>query len=372
MYIECGRFDRQTQPAMSLVEMKTHWYERLTIPVRQKDNEITFSLYKTGAIHAELLGQLTLNVITDLIEPDFPQNKWYQFKLDNRNTCNVLLSFRKLDADMPEYSSPLLQQAMIMAQFDAQERGEKLNIDYAAMNEQDKLVFLARVLEGPLNQMRTVGGWQELYFSAVETRPGHWEWCFWNSKHDCYAGKPSKGSLKFMGISLVLSDKKDRHQFYVKYNDTTGVHHLFFKRVDRDRDIWSDGLYEFIERLRDAINKVPQNKMQTQINRLQAKQKKKKKDGPEGAAPKERVVALNDMQNERRLVNPLKQSTEKREPKPKDVSNLFEKILDNNYEYVSEDEDEEEDGDVQESADKNESEDKKESTGQLLDSLINS
>lgn len=32
---------------------------------------------------------------------------------------------------------------------------------------------------------------------------------------------------------------------------------MFFKRVDRDRNLWSDGLYEFIEKLREYLEKNP-------------------------------------------------------------------------------------------------------------------
>jgi hypothetical protein len=33
----------------------------------------------------------------------------------------------------------------------------------------------------------------------------------------------------------------------------SGTVDLFLSRVDRDRDIWSDGLYEFIERVRFVV-----------------------------------------------------------------------------------------------------------------------
>ena len=61
-----------------------------------------------------------------------------------------------------------------------------------------------------------------------------------------------------MAISLVLPDKYDRHCFYLRYHDMMGVHDLFFKRVDRDRNLWSDGLFEFIEKLREYLEKHPE------------------------------------------------------------------------------------------------------------------
>lgn len=59
-----------------------------------------------------------------------------------------------------------------------------------------------------------------------------------------------------MAISLVLPDKYDRNTFYVRYHNHQGVHDLFFRRVDRDRNLWSDGLYEFIEKLREYLEKA--------------------------------------------------------------------------------------------------------------------
>ena len=76
----------------------------------------------------------------------------------------------------------------------------------------------------------------------------------------CYcmqAGEKKKGGYSFLAISLVLPDKYDRNTFYVRYHNYQGVHDLFFRRVDRDRNLWSNGLYEFIERLREYLEKSP-------------------------------------------------------------------------------------------------------------------
>ena len=71
------------------------------------------------------------------------------------------------------------------------------------------------------------------------------------------SGAKKKGGYSFLAISLVLPDKYDRNTFYVRYHNHQGVHDLFFRRVDRDRNLWSDGLYEFIERLREYLEKSP-------------------------------------------------------------------------------------------------------------------
>lgn len=71
------------------------------------------------------------------------------------------------------------------------------------------------------------------------------------------SGAKKKGGYSFLAISLVLPDKYDRNTFYVRYHNHQGVHDLFFRRVDRDRNLWSDGLYEFIEKLREYLEKSP-------------------------------------------------------------------------------------------------------------------
>lgn len=50
-------------------------------------------------------------------------------------------------------------------------------------------------------------------------------------------------------MSIVVPDKSDREIIYIKYHDLYGAHDLFFKTIDVERDIWSEALYEFIERV---------------------------------------------------------------------------------------------------------------------------
>lgn len=50
-------------------------------------------------------------------------------------------------------------------------------------------------------------------------------------------------------MSVVIPDKTDRDQIYIKYHDLYGIHDLFFRAVEVDRDIWTEAIYEFIERV---------------------------------------------------------------------------------------------------------------------------
>lgn len=56
-----------------------------------------------------------------------------------------------------------------------------------------------------------------------------------------------------------MPDDSNKSHFYVKYHDKSGVYDLVFKRVDRNRDIWTQGLIEFITRQRELISKESLN-----------------------------------------------------------------------------------------------------------------
>lgn len=82
--------------------------------------------------------------------------------------------------------SPLIHQALLHAQYEAESRGEPLKIDINNMSDLQRLRFFSKVLEGPLKLMSSVGGsWIPLYFKATERRSGKWEWQYWNSKEEC-------------------------------------------------------------------------------------------------------------------------------------------------------------------------------------------
>lgn len=100
------------------------------------------------------------------------------------------LSFHRLDTShvsLGEYQlSPLLHQALLHAQYEAESRGDTLRIDFRNFSDLQKLRFFAKVLEGPLKKMGGIGGgWEPIYVKAVEKKSGKWEWRYWHSKEDC-------------------------------------------------------------------------------------------------------------------------------------------------------------------------------------------
>ncbi|PHJ21057.1 transmembrane protein [Cystoisospora suis] len=259
--IQAGRFDARTGVCAEK-KGRVDIQERLSLHVRQCDDEVIVRVKNQGVVSADLVGEVSISVKSELIDGCFPKRQAFFCQKDGKNTCKVILSFHRLDTanvKLGEFQmSPLLHQALLHAQYEAEAKGETLNVDLLNMTDIERLRFLSKVLEGPLKQMSSIGGaWKNFYFRAVERKNGKWEWQYWDSKDDCMSGVRKRGSYSFMAISLVLPDKYDRHCFYLRYHDMMGVHDLFFKRVDRDRNLWSDGLFEFIEKLREYLEKHP-------------------------------------------------------------------------------------------------------------------
>eukprot|EP00918_Siedleckia_nematoides_P059513 GHVU01129753.1.p1 GENE.GHVU01129753.1~~GHVU01129753.1.p1 ORF type:complete len:447 (+),score=86.45 GHVU01129753.1:1123-2463(+) len=295
LHVSCGRFESQINAIEPDKDGALPWYETTRIHVRQRDDEVLIKCYKKGLLQDESVGELRLDVHKDLITPDFPVRQWYTLQHEGKNSVKVQLSFRKIAADLPEGSSPLLEQAIIMAQLEAEATGKKANLDFSRMDDLEKLVFFSKVLEGPLMLLREVGGWHLRYYKAEEKRANHWQWSYWSTKEACQMGKKPEGGVKFMGISHVLPDRDNRHQFFVKYHDNTGTRNMFFKRVDRDRDVWCDGLYEFVNKLRNYLEKHPaQTKPEAHLQKFHEDdnpEKKKKKKDKKSSASRRRSFA---------------------------------------------------------------------------------
>ncbi|KAL8428460.1 hypothetical protein Efla_003276 [Eimeria flavescens] len=271
--------------------------ERLFLKVRQVDNIILLKLVKTGALKAEVVADYRVRVKQDLIDRKFPKKEWITMNaVKGVSNVKALLSFHYMDPSLPTAQSPLLQQAVLLAQQEADAKKEPLNLDLASMGEKQRLVFFSKVLEGPLQRMAASGtAWTDLYFKAVETAKDKWEWCCWTSRQACYNDAAMVASYPFLAISLVLPDKTDRNVFYVRYHDKTKQHDLFFKRVDRSRDLWSDGLFEFIDKLRaylDLCATAPDEVPRMKVN---DKQKKSKRKPSVSAGPSKEGSAAVDL-----------------------------------------------------------------------------
>lgn len=89
----------------------------------------------------------------------------------------------------------------------------------------------------------------EEYHKITNNQCIRWEWSYWTSEGDYLKGNNRLGGYPFLAMSVVIPDKTERGQFYIKYHDLYGIHDLFFREVDVDRDIWTEAIYEFIERV---------------------------------------------------------------------------------------------------------------------------
>eukprot|EP00917_Polyrhabdina_sp_WS-2016_P024595 GHVP01053168.1.p1 GENE.GHVP01053168.1~~GHVP01053168.1.p1 ORF type:complete len:189 (+),score=23.77 GHVP01053168.1:477-1043(+) len=160
----------------------------------------------------------------------------YTLKRDGKNSVKIQMSFLRVDSDIEEQTNSLIEQAVVAAQMEATKNGEKFILDLDSMTDKERIVFFSRILEGRLKMNQGSGG--------------RWTWAYWSSKSAFLSGEKAIGEIPLLAISTVLPDNNDRHQFYVKYYDNKGPRDVFFRRVDRDRNLWSDGLYEFIEKVR--------------------------------------------------------------------------------------------------------------------------
>ncbi|KAL8270138.1 hypothetical protein Esti_005937 [Eimeria stiedai] len=258
--------------------------ERIFLKIRQVDNIVQLKLVKKGALKTQVIADCGIRVKQDLIERKFPKREWITMNaVKGVSNVKALLSFHYMDPSLPTAQSPLLQQAVLLAQQEAEAKKEPLNLDLASMGEKQRLVFFSKVLEGPLQRMAASGtAWTDLYFKAVETAKDRWEWCCWTSRQACYNDAAVVASYPFLAISLVLPDKSDSNVFYVRYHEKYKQHDLFFKRVDRSRDLWSDGLFEFIDKLRaylDLCATATDDVLRMKLNNKKPKKSKRKPSG---------------------------------------------------------------------------------------------
>lgn len=63
------------------------------------------------------------------------------------------------------------------------------------------------------------------------------------------AERNPRGLIPILSVSAVLRNDSEgsRHQFFIRYSTRSGSQDLYLERVDRDREIWVNSLYEFIQ-----------------------------------------------------------------------------------------------------------------------------
>lgn len=269
VFVKAGRHEKSSSTETSNREggmsCACPFFQRIPLHVRQKDDEVEIRVYRSGPVSSELLGATSLAVHADLIDADFPRNKQVNLLDANKQvTVRLFVSFFKVEpvpavlAGAGYSKSKLVQQALIQSQL----AGRPVSAAAVAdMGPKARLIFFSKVLQGPLRVMTRLGTstnpWNEHFFRATTTKEGVWMWCYWKDQKALDQKKNPIGVIPLLSITVVLRNDADgnRNQFFLRYSARSGVRDLYMERVDRDRDLWVDGLYEFIQMVRDDFNK---------------------------------------------------------------------------------------------------------------------
>ncbi|KAH0477959.1 MAG: uncharacterized protein KVP18_001269 [Porospora cf. gigantea A] len=250
--IECGRFDVSTQVTTLDVDGKANFFERLTIRLRQMDDHVKLTLFRRGVMGLSntLVGTMQFNWEPDLAPDAFPRDKSYHWTKDGKRSVDtVVMSLMKVSALNQKPANAVDQLAVI----EARKRGK----DISSLDEvppQERLQLYANCIEGPLEVLRPLKPPKAFYFKAQRLKSGKYSWMMYADREAAEAKTQHLDQVPLLSISLVLADPANRHQFYVKYLTKDGVKELFLKRIDRDRDLWSEGLYGFIEKYREVLH----------------------------------------------------------------------------------------------------------------------
>ncbi|KAK1444810.1 hypothetical protein BgAZ_107160 [Babesia gibsoni] len=260
--IESGRKTYRTQ-TINVRDGKLEIHEKINVHVRQCDDKIYIKLYNKHLISSKVAAQLVLSVKNDLLVEKPAHRRWFTMTQQDRSSTRVKVSIYKLSDGIAEREiSSLALHAIIEAQGEGEAIEEELLDELDTMDDYKKLRFFSKVISGPLKKMNTFGKkWTSVYFKPLEISPGNWEWCMWNSLEDFNAGLEAIEAYSFLSMSVVIADPTNRNCFYIKYHKEGNEFGILLKKVDRDRDVWSDSLYEFIERSRDIYFKNPQNQL---------------------------------------------------------------------------------------------------------------
>ncbi|KAK9172038.1 Ion channel family protein [Cryptosporidium meleagridis] len=276
--IKCGRETDESSISICLEDaskftnnlkktFKCSWKEKRIIFVRQRENYLFIELISHGTFTSSVIGECRISIM-DIIDAKFPKKVTYGIQKDRKVVAKLLLSFYRISANIiVEDTNPVLFQAMINLQTDADISGNKsIYADFDKMSEKEQLIFFSKALQGNLYYLEN-GDKDKLrmfYFRAVEVTINRWEWCYWATESDYLKGSSKLGGYPFLAMSVVIPDKTDRDQIYIKYHDLYGIHDLFFRAIEIDRDVWSEAIYEFIERLRSYLDHIKDGVINTE------------------------------------------------------------------------------------------------------------
>ncbi|GIX61687.1 uncharacterized protein BcabD6B2_11220 [Babesia caballi] len=314
--VEAGRNAYRTQK-ITTKDCHLRVHEKLKVHLRQCDDAIAIKLYKRNMVRSQICATLVLSAAGDLMAEKLARRRWFTMTHENRSVTRVKISIYRVSEDIAARElSALTLQAILEAQQDGSEIEEELLDELDGMDDCAKLRFFSKVISGPLKRMNTFGRkWSTYYFKPLEISAGNWEWCAWNSLDDYNIGLEAVEAYPLLAISVVVPDPTNASCFYVKYHKEGDEFGLLLKTVDRNRDVWSDSLYEFVERSREIYFKSPNNR-RLKISHKSVKRSKdlescyeQKSPEKDSSEPKVGSVESN------RLMSPLKQGNECKESK---------------------------------------------------------
>ncbi|CDR97233.1 hypothetical protein, conserved [Babesia bigemina] len=269
--VEAGRMKYRTQ-TLPAKDGQLQVHEKLKVHVRQCDDTVVVNLYRSQLLRSDQCGELKFSVEQDLMAPKPAKRRWFTMVHQNRTATRVKVSIYCMSDEMASRNlSALTLQAIVESQQDGSNLEEELVEELENMDDYAKLRFYSKVLSGPLKKMNTFGQkWTTYYFKPLEISAGNWEWCVWNSIEDYNAGLEAIEAYPFLAMSVVLADPTNAACFYVKYHKDGNDFGILLKRIDRNRDLWSDSLYEFIEKTREVYFRTP-NKERIKISHKKIK-----------------------------------------------------------------------------------------------------
>ncbi|AFZ79088.1 hypothetical protein BEWA_019330 [Theileria equi strain WA] len=233
--------------------------QKVNVHIRQCDDKIDISLCKKGRWSYTSCGTVTISVEEEILAQNVPKRRTYTLVHDNKSASKLAMTIYKMDENIATMEiTPLTLQVLIQSQLEGNVLEEEMLRGLEEMSDTERLRYFAIVISGPLKKMNSIGKkWTEYFFKPLEISPGYWEWCYWKSLEKYESGEECLGGFSFLAISVIVPDPKERRNFYIRYHNEDGEHGMIFKRVDRDRNVWTDGLFEFVERVREVYLKNP-------------------------------------------------------------------------------------------------------------------
>ncbi|KAK1442030.1 hypothetical protein BgAZ_400600 [Babesia gibsoni] len=223
---------------------------RGSIKVSPGDTIVQLVVYRKYLVTKKRVATVVFNIEKEILQADFPKNRWYTLKHDCKVVGRVRLSFHELATRESVVDCLVLQQALLRAQ-DYKNAGNEINTKINGdriMLEHEKLYLFSFALEGALIAKDNYVS--EMRYFKVVLRNGAWLWSYWNSQSECREYSTPQGSIPILSISTVLRHPTDYTSFYIKFYTKEEAKDLILKTLDRSRDVWSDALYFFIQQTR--------------------------------------------------------------------------------------------------------------------------